>query len=422
MFIRFTDFYCIAHDPNLSNTCCNLVNLLCANIETDNIKYLKDIRFEYYHPEDEYFNYMLYDKTNFNKFNINISYDELYTNSIVTFVEKAYNKFERNNITFFYDDNVIKTFGKDLYYNSIIKSIENLKNKHNIEIKFDIKHIINVIPGEVISTETGFCRVYDLISTRFKYNGISDKNICPGLIDKEDYGKSTQSNYPVKSYIINRKHEKYGKNIATYFTVVDFAATKTFYYTYSLINQEIKLYDYSSINLGFMDVIDWIYNKSNKTTDKYYEFKNTIGSICSLNEIDRYFSSYRIRIDREDFYTNSPIKEITKKIVEIKREIMDKHHLDKNVIYSFNIENIAEIHLKHVEIEQEKFNGQCHRIIENYDYLIKALNKTLVFAGTFTCENVVDKNTGSNHFDLRVKLSDVGYEYIYEIDKNIELF
>ena len=101
---------------------------------------------------------------------------------------------------------------------------------------------------------------------------------------------------------------------------------------------------------------------------------------------------------------------------------MDKHHLDENVIYSFNIENIAEIYLKHVEIKQEKFNGQCYRIIENYDYLIKALDKTLVFAGTFTTENVVDKNTGSNHFNLRVKLSDVGYEYIYKIDKNIELF
>ena len=422
MFIRFTDFYCIAHNPEFPNTSYNLVNLLCANINQNNIKYLKDIKFEYYDVNDEDFNYMLYDKINFNNFKLNITYDELYTNAIITFVEKAYNKFKQNNITFFYDDNVIETFGKDLYYYALVKSIENLNNKYNIEIKFTTKHIINVIPGEVISTEVGMGGIHNLQTMKFETYNVSDKNICPGLIDKNDYGKDKPSDYPFKSYVVNSKTSKYVKNVVTYFTVVDFAANKTFYYKYSLIKREVKLYNISTIDIGFMDIIDWIYDKTSKSTDKYHRFKNTIGSICYLNKNNTYFESYGTIIDSNDFYINSPINKITKKIVDIKREIMDKHVLDKKVIYRFNVENIAEIYPMHVEIKQQPFNGQCYKIIENYNYLERALNKTLTFGGSFTFEKMVDKNTGSKHAEIRVKLSDVGYEYVYIIDKNIELF
>ena len=440
IIIRFTDFYCIASNSTYDN----LVSLLCVNITPTNLTYLKPLKFAYFNTEDEDFNYMLYEKEKISELH---SYNSIFTKAITSFVEQAYTKYKERNIVFIYDDNVIETFGKELYYNSITESIKHLETKYNTTIGFTMKHIINAIPGEVISTETGFNSIYHLDARKYTRGEVSKKNICPGLIDAalwQDTSKltdskltestskttSTESNsteppkieYPYKPYIIHSKRIKYGRDVATYMTIVDFGARKTFYYTYSLINCNVELYSTETINIGFMDIIDWIRSKSSGEINIYHKFKDTLKSITYLSTTKSYFYNFGITVTKEDFYTNSPIKEITKKAVDIKREIMDKHFLDFTVIFTYNIENVIELPLKHIELQQESFNGHCHRVVENYNYLVEALNKKLRFSGSFRSEDLVDMRTGKHSFKLDVLLSDVGYVYTYSNKDELEIF
>ena len=415
IIIRFTDFYCIASN----STHDNLVSLLCVNIKSD-ITYLKPLKFAYFNTEDEDFNYMLYEKEKISELH---SYDSIFTQSIISFVEQAYTKFKERNIVFIYENNIIETFGKELYYNSITESIKHLETKYDTTFGFTMKHIINAIPGEVISTETDFNTIYRLDARKYTKGEVSKKNICPGLIDTalwQDTSKSIE--YPYKPYIIHSKQIKYGKDVATYMTIVDFGARKTFYYTYSLINCNVELYSSETINIGFMDIIDWIHSKSSGEINIYHKFKDTLKSITYLSTTKSYFYNFGITVTKEDFYTNSPIKEITKKAVDIKREIMDKHFLDSTVIFTYNIENVIELPLKHIELQQQRFNGHCHRVVENYYYLVEALNKKLRFSGSFRSEDLVDIRTGKNSFIVDVLLSDVGYVYTYSNKDEVELF
>ena len=419
MLIRFTDFYCIASNSTYDN----LVSLLCVNITPTNITYLKPLKFAYFNTEDEDFNYMLYEKEKISELH---SYNSIFTKAIISFVEQAYNKYKERNIVFVYDNNTIETFGKELYYNSITESIKYLETKYDTTFGFTMKHIINAIPGEVISTETDFNTIYRLDARKYTRGEVSKKNICPGLIDAAlwplDETKSKSIEYPYKPYIIHTKQIKYGRDVATYMTIVDFGARKTFYYTYSLINCNVELYSSETINTGFMDIIDWIHSKSSGEVNIYHKFKDTLKSITYLNTTKSYFYNFGITVTKEDFYTNSPIREITKKAVDIKREIMDKHFLDSTVIFTYNIENVIELPLKHIELQQQRFNGHCHRVMENYNYLVEALNKKLCFSGSFRSEDLVDIRTGKNSFKLDILLSDVGYVYTYSNKDEVEIF
>lgn len=425
MLVRFTDFYAIAHDNSLSNANWNLLELFCANIQNEDITYLKPLKFEYYDFNDEEFNCMIYDKDKFKTFNLNMSYEDFYTNAVIKFIKKAYNKFQQKKIKFIFDDNILKVFGKDLYKNSIKKSIKYLEEKYKINIVYEFSHIINIAFGEVISVECGFNSCYHLYSSKYTTSCIFERNEYAKLIDKEVYnklklGESVDNiKYPVKAYIVDKDIQKYHFKPAKYLTIVDFNAHKTYYYTYSIINSNVSLYNIEEVDLGFMDIIEWIYNKSDKSKPIGFKFKSLISNLCHLDRDDLYINKYNIEIKKEDFYDNSPLKIITEKIVQIKHEILKKHRYDKKVIFRYNIENVVDLKINNVELKQVPFNGQNHKIIEQYYYLNKYLQNDLRVCGSYTCDDLVDKITGSDHIQLDIKLSDVGYTYHCELNEEL---
>ena len=377
MLVRITDFYCKVYNQEYSK----ITRYLLTNE-------LNELKFEYYERSNEKFDYFIKDDK------------ENYTNIIIKLFDNIYNKykeyFEFNNIiTVIYDDNVLKVFGKELYMNTFEVVKINFKNKYDIDLKIEFKHIINVIPGEVISIETDFgsCK-YALRSFDYDHRIITDKNKCPGIKGKE----GTKYN----GYIIDE--EKYTHNlVAKYFTIIDFNAHQTNYYTYKLENRITTLYDKQSIDVGFMDIVEWIINKSN--LNNYIDIIKRIYQFGNMNSFD---------ISREDFYKHSPLTKIIKQYIDFKHDLLDKLSLNNRSYIKYNIENIVEIPLKHIEMEQRNFNGQCDKVIENYKYLIDAKNKTLKFGNSYSSNNLISEETGSNHFEIIVNLSDMGYDYEFE--------
>ena len=419
MFIRFTDFYGIAYDQTRS-TNSSLVELLCADIQNNNIRYLKEIKFEYYELDLIDFNCMFYDKDKFNSFNINISYDEFYINMVSKFIEKAYQTFDKTDIIFIYDDNIFKVFGRNLYFNAITKSLNHLKEKYNIDFVYKFEHITNVAFGEVLSIELSMeNNIYSLYTSKYCHYFANEKNYYHKLIDKELYeNPNIENKYPYKAYIVDNDIQKYKTKPVKYLTILDCNAHITYYYTYSLINRKIKLYNIQTVNKGFMDIVEWVYGKSDKSSSIGHKFKSLISNLCYFKQTDTIFiQEHNINLEFNDFYENSPIKNITDKLIEIKHEILRKHKYDEKVLYRYNIENISEFYINDIELKQISFNGHCHRIMENYCYLIDYLNDNLVITNRYNSNNVVDKETGSNNFTIKVNLKDVGYKYECDLFK-----
>lgn len=422
MFIRFKDLYAITHDPSLSNTSWNMLELLCANINGDKIEYLKPLEYEYYHTLDEPFNCMLYEKDRFKTFNLEITYDQFYKNMIYSFIKKSYERFKKNNITFVYDNNVIETYGKELYYDGIFEAINKISNEFNISFKYNFKHIINVAPGELIATETSFLsNTYSLISYQFKPWYVSEKNEYKDLIDERCYN-GEKIEYPLKTYLVDKDFEKFSRKPIKYFTLVDINAYSTFYYTYSMDKRIVKLENIEKVNVGLMSIIEWLYEQSKKRKDIYFKLKEIFNNLCMIPEIGLNNSTYGVDIPMEKFYNESPIVDITDKLCEIKMGLLKKHKLSKKIIYRYNIESLSELKIKHIFLKQQIFNGQCTKLLESYRFLTEALENELIFAGHMSSEKMVYTKTGKKYYEVRIKLSDYGYEYKYEIDKSVEIF
>lgn len=415
LYIRFTDFYAIAHNNEMdSNANWNLVNLFCANIQNDNITYLKNLNFKHYDVSDEEFNCMIYDKNKFNSFKLNLSYEDFYTNAVIKFVKKAYKKYSKNKIMFIFDDHIIETFGKDLYLSSINKSINNIQEENNVNIEYKFMHLKNFAFGEVLSMELGDGNcVYGLFTTKYlSYHFVEKENYYDGLIDKDLYNNSeNHKKYPYKTYIIDNEIKKYNVKPIKYLTIVDFQAYKTYYYTYSIIKSKVELYDVNHIDIGFMNIIEWIYNKTDRSKPIGYKFKSLISNLTLLSNYDLNINNYDVKINSDVFYKNSPIKFITENLIKIKHEILRKHSLDKKVIYKYNIENVVELLIKDVELKQIPFNGHCHKIMEQVFYLNNYLSNNLRFRGNYMSDNMVDKNNGSKYYKIDAKLNEHGYNY-----------
>lgn len=424
LYIRFTDFYAIAHDNSMSNTNCNLVNLFCANVKNNNVTYLKDLKFGYYDSSDKKFNCMIYDKDKFNSFELNLSYEDFYTNAIIKFVEKAYQTYFKNNIMFIFDDHIIETFGKDLYLSSINKSINYIQEKNKINIEYKFMHVKNFAFGEVLSMEFGFenC-VHDLLVAKYPPHFVKKENHYDGLIDKDLYDNpEIQDEYCYKSYIIDKEIKKYGIKPIKYLTIVDFHAYKTYYYTYSIIKSKIELYNVNHIDVGFMNVVEWIYDKTDKSKPFGYKFKSLISNLPMLSQHDLIIEKHNIKINSDDFYNNSPIKFITENLVKIKHEILRKHKLNQKVIYKYNIENVVEVIIKDIELKQITFNGNCHKIMEQVFYLNNYLSNDLKYKAAYTSERMVDKTNGSNKFTIDVKLNEHGFNYECIFNEELNTF
>lgn len=422
MLIRFKDLYAIAHDPSGSNCSWNKCDLLCADIKENDIQYLKPLKYEYYEIRDDSFNCMLYEKEKFETFNLKITYEEFYKNMIYHFISGAYKKSGQDEIIFVYDDKVIETYGKNLYQDAIKEAIDKISKESNVAFSYEFKHIINVAPGEFIASETSFLKsVYNLYHYTSEKPFANEKNEYKKLVDARVYNKE-EVKYPFKAYIVDSEIEKYRFKPLKFFTLVDINAYTTYYYTYSMNQRNVKLESTEKIDIGLMTIIEWIYEQSEKQKDIYFHLKSIFKELVFIPECGLINSTYGIHISTEKFYYESPIVDITQKLCDIKMNLLNKHRLSKKIIHTYNIESLSELKIKHLFLKQEIFNGQHTKLLESYRFLKDALEKNLIFAGSFTSKEMVDVETGKNHFTIRTKLLDYGYEYKYDIDTTIELF
>lgn len=421
MLIRIKDFYAIAHVPSRQNTSWNKVNLLCADIQDGKIRYLKPLKYEYYNVFDESFNCMLYEKDKFESFNLEITYEEFFGNMIYHLIMSAYEKFKEDKIIFVYDDVVIERYGKKLYYGSVQDAIKRISDELKVRFQYEFKHIVNVAPGEFIASETKFGGLYGLYNYDRKESYTTEVNQFKRLVDKRVFNKEDVK-YPYESYLIDSEVEKYKFKPLKYFTLVDFNAYSTVYYTYSMEKRIVKLDNIERVNVGLMSIIEWIYEHSEKRKDIYFRLKKIFGDLCFIPQCGMYNPTYGINITAEKFYDESPIAEITQKLCDIKMKILNRHKFSKKIIHKYNIESLSEIYLKHPFLKMQIFNGQCTKLLESYRFLKDALEKELVFAGNMSSEQMVDRETGKSDYSVRIKLSDYGYEYKYDIDTSIELF
>lgn len=403
--IRITDFYAKIYIPNVYNNDV-YTYLLTINKQDDDVKYLKALKLEYYDMcDDKTFECMLYEKNKINSLNIG-SYEEIYYNCIESLFNKysdTLSKYEK--IIIVYDDNVLNVFGKNLYF----KTFNELNNKFNI--KFEYKHIKNVIPGEVVNIELGFISsTYQLESVNKKYIPwyVNDTNIYSELIGKD--------NKDLIGCIINTEKKKYRKTIDKYFMLVDFNAYNSNCYVYKLSNRIITLYHYTQIQCGFVNLVEWLANKTNYDLCKYIKFKNFISRITFLGSNDNFTNvmfNY-MTINAEDYFTNSPIKYIINTLIDIKHQILKEHQFDKKVYIKYCIENVVETRLKHIELKEVNFNGNRNRLLLSYKYLEGIKNNTIEFVADYTSTNLIDKKTNSNAFRVKIPFSKLGYEYLFE--------
>lgn len=404
VIIRITDFYAKILIKNNRNTDILHQYLLSLNIKDDKIEYLKSLKYEYYDMvDDKPFNCMLYDKDKINSFKL-LSYDEIYYNTIKTLFNNYSEQLaECGTIMIAYDDSVIKIFGEELYFNTFDK----IKTEFNLT--FEFKHVKNIIPGEVLSIELGFCRdVYILKSYNHKYlpHWIDQKNECPDLIG--------QTNEFLRGYIVRKDLYQKRRMIDKFFMLVDFHAFDSTCYVYKLSENNITLYKTETIPCGFMTIVNWLSEKSKYKQDVYIKFKNFISQISYFNYSCRNVIFNGVEIDNKIYFDESPIKNVINVLINIQHQILHEYRFEKEVYISYCIENIIEMNLINIELKNETFNGNSNRMLLEYDFLEKVRNKTLNYCGDYTSIDLIDRKTKSNHFLIKIPFHELGYHYSFE--------
>ena len=150
-----------------------------------------------------------------------------------------------------------------------------------------------------------------------------------------------------------------------YFTLIDFNAHKTNYYTYILNKRIVKLFHHSSIDIGLLDVINYIENNN------YSKYIDTIKNLYYFAE-----TSYR-NITQFDFFKKSPLSQIIKHYVDFKHKLLDDLSLNGDIWIKYSYENIAPVPFKHIEMNIKHFNSNCDMLLINYEFIESARNKTL---------------------------------------------
>lgn len=414
--IRFTNFYAKAINSNTQDVFSQLLNI-SFNAEP---KFNTVGNFGYdYHP-DRPFSTMIYDRDGYKaQFENVLSYNEAVQHCISEFINTFYEKcdywFEENDypIVVVYDDDVHESFGKELFENSVMNTFNQIFEEHQLKFEIQFKHIVNVIPGEVIAMETDFLKsVFSLYTGTYLPHDVKESQVVHSLEGNEE-------NKNVIAYIQDRDIHDYRRKHDKYFISVDFSAKHTAINTYLLHNRVVTLFEKKVLNIGFMDVVDWIYGKfcehSNGTIplfEKFYEFISRISYFGGQGS-SVYFG-YDTRIEERDYYLNSPMSEVINACIEVTNKIYTKHQFDRRVEINYCVENIVEMHLKHIQLENINFNGNYSAMIQKYTTLVRAREGELTFGGSYSSSVLIDKVTKRNRFDLILNLKELGFEYSFE--------
>lgn len=414
--IRFTNFYAKAINSNSQDIFSQILNV-SFNAEP-RFNTVRDYRYDYH--SDEPFSTMVYDRNTYKtQFENVLPYDEAVKQCISKFITSLYDQckywFEDNNypIVVVYGDDVHESFGKELFENAVMNTFNQIFEQHKFKQEIQFKHIVNVIPGQVISMETDFLKsIFSLYSGTYLPSNVKESQIVRSLEGNEE-------NKNVIAYIQDRDIYDYRRKHDKYFISVDFAAKHTVINTYLLHNRVVTLFDKKVLNIGFMDIVEWIYAKcrenSTRTKPLFEKFNEFISNISYLGgQSSSVYFKYYTCIEEQDYYLNSPMSEVINACIEVTNKIYTKHQFDRRVEIKYCVENIVEMHLKHIQLEDINFNGNSHAMIQRYITLDQARKGELMFGGLYTSEVLVDKVTKRNHFNLRLNLKDLGFEYSFE--------
>lgn len=431
--IRYTNFYAKAINTNYQDKFTHILNV---DLDSKTPKYNRvrtSERGDY--KVDEPFTTMIYDMATYkSKYEECKSYLEVVERCISVFIKDLYKRraywFEDNlyPIVVVYDDDVHESFGKELFENTVMNSFKQIFGQNFSKYEIQFKHIVNVIPGEVISMETYNERsIFGLYST--------SKYVSPVLVKQSQFLDSFVQGNPDNPYVIAYIQDKdifeYGKKHDKYLISIDFSATHTSINTFLLHNRVVTLFDKKVLNIGFMNIVDWIHNKCSENSTEpisiFKKFGNFISKISLFGAdgaIKIYFGD--ADIDVKDYYLNSPIHEVIETCIDITNKIYSKHQFDQRVEIKYCIENIIEMCLKHIQLEKVYYGDDIwiddtkhdeessSAMIQKYITLYQARKGELMFQGDFTSNILVDKETKHHYFKLKLNLKDLGFEYSFE--------
>lgn len=433
--IRYTNFYARAINTNHRDVFTHILNV---DFDSKYPKYNR-IRGCYYGHKcqlHEPFTTMIYDMTAYkSQYEERKPYLEVVERCISIFIKDLYKKraywFEDDSypIIIVYDDDVHGSFGKELFEKTVIESFKQIFGQSFSKYEIQFKHIVNVIPGEVISMETDNAR-----SIFALYSSFEEYYISPDLVKETQFiNSSIQGNadnpYAIP-YIQDKDIFEYGKKHDKYFISIDFSATHTSINTFLLHNRVVTLFDKKVLNIGFMNIVEWIHNKCNENSTEpipiFKKFNNFISRIPAFGGDLTKVKFGEVSIDMEDYYLNSPIHEVTEACVNITNKIYLKHQFDQRVEIKYCIENVVEMSLRHIQLEcvdfadgrwvdqDTYFSEDSSAMIRKYLTLYQARRGELMFSGDFESSILIDTKTKRGYFKLELNLKELGFEYSFE--------
>ena len=339
--IRITDYYCnIVYKSMYKNTF-KLPLTITIGPNCDTVKYF----------DTDKFSCFLYDRKRFETYSdiLSLSYEDAYCGAIMRlfkiFYKKCVDQFNKiNKITIIYDENVINTFGKSLYDKALNFAKNYINEKYGIVLNFNFVNIENAYYGHILRDELN---IYHLYTT--------ENNLLYNDIKKCD---SLEGEKKIAYVLTNYEHDRKDKP-KRYYILTDVHANESIYYTYLIDDLYIKLVNKEVVNVGMMDIYNWFLTEiygNEKDEYIYYtyeEIMTRIGYLNSYYPLTYGFSHYTkevsevVKISNNSYYLNSPIRDLTFKMLQIQRSIKDNNYPHDDIEINYDIESYGYIIFKH---------------------------------------------------------------------------
>lgn len=430
---RISDFYCsfvckFCEDCYIDSSYFRVPLMVQIGPDINSIKYF----------EETNGNYFIYDKQNFKQFEdiINTTYEELYCSTIIEVFKKCFEKYKDYvnthkrdiKIDLVYDEVVLDTYGKDLYFKALNNVISYFKENCNYYISFNFIHSKNAFCGEVLDDEIHEYRgEYDLY--------LKDPEIVFHNKIRSNTGLVSSKQPELKCYFMNTKEVNYRQRPLKYLIFVDIQAHITNIYTYCVKDENIKLYQESKIDYGFMDMYYWMIKQTycetpckeiceldHKLFKDFKNFKDNSGKLTLLTQqsgcgctfgIYNKFGNKAV-LNFKHFNLKSPIKFIVDKVIEIKYKILNNHRFEDEVIIEYNLESYCHLDLYYIENNRMIFNAPSSQLLKCLHYVEDLKNDNLCYRRNFTnFTNLIYEQTGLKPTSLILPLKNVGYNYTY---------